>query len=149
MEKPIDIGNKTIDAAKVHLIRDIAPERLGALANTGKNFTVEIRALGGSGGFVEDLSLKEVVAAFSNLGEHLTLLPGSAEQLGEAVRTSWVQSAKDFTSRPDQPAKFGSVVIFRHPDGATAEEWLIAKRSDVIPNTPLLSGLSGGPKGAS
>ena len=145
MEKPINIGNKTIDASDVHLIRELTPERLATLSTTGKNFTVEIRSLGGGGGFVEDLSLKEVVAAFSAMGEHLTVLPNSGDGPQEAARLGWVRSAKDFNSRPDQPVKYGSVVTFENPKGATAEEWLGAKRTDVIPNAPSLASLAGGP----
>jgi hypothetical protein len=141
MQKPINIGNKTIDAANVHLIRELTPERLATLPNWDKDWTVEIRALGSEGGFVEKLPLADVVAAFSKIGETLTVLPS-----GEAVRTGWAKSVKDFSSREGQPNKFGSVVTFKHPEtGATAEEWLVAKRHDIVPNAPSLASLASGP----
>ncbi|MGO9985118.1 MAG: hypothetical protein ACLPIX_13055, partial [Rhodomicrobium sp.] len=68
------------------------------------------------------------------------VLPNSSDGPREAVRLNWVRTAKDFNSRPDQPAKFGSVVTFENPKGARAEEWLSAKRADVVPNAlPLAS----------
>jgi hypothetical protein len=138
MKNAIDIGSKTIDAANVHLIRELTPDRLANI-NTDKNFTVEIRALGSEGGFVEKISLAKVVEIFASRGEHLTILPS-----GEAIRTSFVQGAKDFASREGGPNKFHSVVSFKHPQtGATAEEWLSAKRTDITPAAPKLSDLAG------
>ena len=143
MKNPIDVGSKTIDAATVHCIRPLPPERTATL-NTDKNFAFEIRTMSGDGAFIEDgVALPNLVAGFAKIGEELTLLPS-----GEAIRTAWVASVKDFVSRPDQPAKYHSVVKFAHPEtGRTAEEWFAAKRDQIVGTTPKLDELAGGPKG--
>jgi hypothetical protein len=109
-----------------------APERTATL-NTDKNFAFEIRTINGDGAFVEaGTSLAGIVAAFAKIGEELTLL-----ETGEAIRKDWVASIKEFTSRSDQPAKYHSVVKFAHPEnGRTAEEWLTAKRDQIVGTRP-------------
>jgi len=143
MKNPIDVGAKTIDAAAVHCVRPLTAERLATLA-TDKNFALEIRTINGDGAFIEaGRPVASIVAGFAKIGEELTLL-GS----GEAIRKDWVASVKDFVSRPDQPAKYNSVVKFVHPEtGRSTEEWFTAKRSDIVGATPRLDDLAGGPKG--
>ena len=143
MQNPIDVGSKTIDAAAVHCVRPLTPERLATLA-TDKNFALEIRTINGDGAFIEaGMPIASVVAGFARIGEELTLIPS-----GEAIRKAWVASVKDFVSRPGEPAKFNSVVKFVHPEtGRNAEEWFAAKRSDIVGATPRLDDLAGGPKG--
>ena len=142
MKKPIDVGSKTIDAATVHCIRPLPPERTATL-NTDKNFAFEIRTMSGDGAFIEDgISLASLIAGFAKIGEDLTVLPS-----GEAIRKDWVASVKDFVSRPDQPAKYHSVVKFVDPERRTAEEWFAAKREQIVGTTPKLDELAGGPKG--
>jgi hypothetical protein len=85
--------------------------------------------------------LAKVVQAFGSIGEQLTVLPS-----GEAVRSAWLQTVNDFASREGQPNKYASVATFKHPtSSATAEEWLAAKRGDVVGNAPKLADLGGGP----
>ena len=93
--------------------------------------------------FVEaGILLANLVAGFAKIGEELTLL-----DTGEAVRKEWIASVKDFVSRPGQPAKYHSVVKFAHPEnGRTAEEWLTAKRDQIVGTTPKLDDLASGPK---
>ena len=143
MKNPLDVGTKTIDAATIHCIRPLPPERTATL-NTEKKFAYEIRTINGDGAFVEaGISLEKLVAGFAKIGEELTLLAS-----GEAVRKDWIASVKDFASRPGQPAKYNSVVKFTHPEnGRTAEEWLTAKRDQIVGTTQKLDDLAGGPKG--
>ena len=143
MKNPIDVGSKTIDAATIHCVRPLAPERTATL-NTDKTFAFEIRTINGDGAFIEaGTPLASLVAAFGKIGEELTLL-----ETGEAIRKDWIASVKDFVSRPDQPAKYHSVVKFAHPEtGRTAEEWLAARRDQIVGATPKLDELAGGPKG--
>lgn len=143
MKNPLDVGTKTIDAATVHCIRPLSPERTATL-NTDKKFDFEIRMINGEGAFVEaGIPLENLVGGFAKIGEELTVLNS-----GEAVRKAWIASVKDFASRPDQPAKYHSVVKFAHPEnGRVAEEWLAAKRDQIVGTTPKLDDLAGGPKG--
>ena len=143
MKNPLDVGTKTIDAATIHCVRPLTPERLATL-NTDKKFAFEIRTINGDGAFIEDgIPLPSLVAAFAKIGEDLTIL-----NTGEAIRRDWVASVKDFVSRPDQPAKYSSVVKFVHPEtGRSAEEWFAAKRGEIVGTTPRLDELAGGPRG--
>jgi hypothetical protein len=101
MKNPLDVGTKTIDAATIHCIRPLSPERTATL-NSDKDFAFEIRTINGDGAFVEaGISLENLVAGFAKIGEELTLLDS-----GEAVRKDWIASVKDFASRPRQPAKY-------------------------------------------
>jgi hypothetical protein len=142
MQNPIDVGTKTIDAATVHCVRPLSADRLVTL-NMEKNFALEIRTINGGGAFIEaGMPIADIIAGFARIGEELTLL-GS----GEAIRKQWVASVKDFVSRPDQPAKYNSVVKFVHPGtGRSTEEWFAAKRTDIVGTTPRLEDLAGGPK---
>jgi hypothetical protein len=144
MKNPLNIGGKIIDAADVHAIKPLSEEQTHTL-NSMKNFTAEIRTIGGRGGFVEESvapSIENVVEAFAKIGEKLTLLPS-----GEAIRDEWIRSIKPFQSRPDQPNKYGSVVEFKNPaTGQSREEWFAAK-PEQIPGgkAPLLADLANGP----
>ena len=74
--------------------------------------------MSGDGAFIEDgIPLPSLVAAFAKIGEDLTIL-----NTGEAIRRDWVASVKDFVSRPDQPAKYSSVVKFVHPRPAATRK---------------------------
>jgi hypothetical protein len=137
MKNPITIGTKTIDAANVVAIKPMTQERLSGI-NTDKNFTAEIRALGSPGAFVEKHSVAEIVAAFKQHGEDLTLLP-----TGEAIRTGerWMLAITAFSERPG--GKFGSSVQMKNPhNGATGEE-RFAARPEQIPggDAPTLDSL--------
>ncbi len=141
MRNPLNLGNKIIDAGNVHAIKPLTEERTAGL-NSAKDFTAEIRAIGSQGGYVEKLSVAEVVTAFAKIGEKLTLLP-----TGEAVRADWITNIKGFQSRPDAPNKFASVVELKNPaSGQSVQEWFAA-RPDQIPggNAPSLADLAGGP----
>ena len=143
MKNPIDVGSKTIDAATIHCVRPLSPERTATL-NTDKDFAFEIRTINGDGAFIEaGTPLASIVAGFRQDR-------GGADpaRSGEAIRKDWVASVKDFVSRPDEPAKYQSVVKFAHPEtGRTAEEWFAAKRDQIVGTTPKLDELAGGPKG--
>ncbi|MGO9174298.1 MAG: hypothetical protein ACLP7P_20360 [Rhodomicrobium sp.] len=142
MQKPINLGHKIIDAADIHAVKPRDPEQNQGIA-TSKNFPAEIRALGTSGGLVENLSVPQVVEALDKMGEKLTLLP-----TGEAVRAEWIAQIKPFQSREGAPNKFASAVEFKHPvTGQRAEEWFAA-RPEQIPGgkAPKLADLAGGPK---
>lgn len=144
MEKPLNIGGKIIDAANVHAVKTLSEDQLATL-NTDKNYTAEIRAIGGRGGYVENLSVKEIVTAFAKIGETLTLLPSGEE----ALRADWIASIKPFQSRPGETARFASVVELKNPvTGRSVEEWFAA-RPEQLPggNAPSLADLAGGPKG--
>jgi hypothetical protein len=143
MKNPLDVGTKTIDAAAIHCVRRLSPERTATL-NTDKDFAYEIRTISGDGAFIEaGTPLASIVAGFAKIGEELTLL-----STDEAIRKDWIASVKDFVSRPDQPAKYHSVVKFAHPEnGRTAEEWFAAKRDQIVGTTPKLDELAGSPKG--
>ncbi len=143
MKNPLNIGGKIIDAADVHAIKPLSDDQIAAL-NTDKKFTSEVRAIGSRGGYVENLSVSEVAAAFAKIGEKLTLLPS-----GEAIRAEWIASIKPFQSRPGEAARFASVVELKNPaTGRSVEEWLAA-RPEQLPggNAPSLADLAGGPKG--
>src|SRR5208337_4284926 len=90
MKNPLQIDTKIIDAADVHAIKPLTPEQLLTL-NTDKNWTAEIRAIGSRGGYVENLSVSEIVEAFGKIGEKLALLPS-----GEAIRADWIAGIKPF-----------------------------------------------------
>ncbi|MBJ7533249.1 hypothetical protein JDN40_03900 [Rhodomicrobium vannielii ATCC 17100] len=143
MQKPLDLGGKIIDAANIHTVKPLSGERIAGL-NSHKNFTAEIRAIGG-GGFVEKLSVSDIVEGLAKIGENLTLLP-----TGEAIRSAWVISVKEFASRPDAPNnKYASVVELRNPTtGDKVQEWLTARPTQILGSKPLsLNDLGGGPGG--
>jgi hypothetical protein len=138
MKNPTDIGDKIIDAAKVHCVKPLTPERTAGLT-TEKHFKAEIRAIGGAGGFVE-YTVSDIVAAFEQFGEKLTMV-----DTGEAIRAEWIMAITAFSDRPGVVKKFGSVVQMRHPDtGEIAKEWLLA-RPEQIPggNAPKLASFIG------
>ena len=142
MKNPLDIGTKTIDVADVHCIKPLSAEQVAAIG-TDKKWTVEIRAIGSSGGYIENLTVAQVAAAFAKVGEKLTVL-----STGEAIRGEWVKGVKDFAGQPGQPNKYKSVVKLTHPETlVTAEEWFAASRNEIPGGkAPSLADLAG-PKG--
>lgn len=142
MKNPLDIGSKTIDVADVHCIKPLTPEQVAALG-TDKKWTAEVRAIGSSGGYIENLSVAQVAAAFAKIGEKLTVL-----STGEAIRGEWVKGVKDFAGQPGQPNKFKSVVKLTNPGTQqTVEEWFAAPRTEIPGGkAPSLAGLAGSPK---
>jgi hypothetical protein len=145
MQKPVDLGHKTIDAAAVSAIKPVSEEQLAQLRST-EEFKSEARAIGSEGGYTK-LKVEQVVAAFAKLGESLTYI----KETGEAVRRDWIVSVKPFAGREGGPDKFHSVARLRNPHtNAVAEEWFAATPAQLTGATkaaPKLEDLAKGPRG--
>ena len=149
MKNPIDLGHKTVDAARITAIKPISDEQrqsVSATLSSSANWTAEARSLGGPGGYIADLGVEKVVAGLARHGEKLAFIPES----GEAVRRDWLTSVKPFASRADRPSdqrKFRSVATFVNPEtGETSEEWFAATPEQLRGGkVPSIHDLAGGP----
>jgi len=105
-----------------------SPERTATL-NTDKDFAYEIRTIQWRRGFHrKPARLSPASSPFCQ-----DRRGADPAQYGRGLRKDWIASVKDFVSRPDQPAKYHSVVKFAHPEtGRTAEEWFAAKRDQIV-----------------
>lgn len=142
MKNPLDLGHKVIDAANVTCIKPVSKDQLAALRST-ENWSAEARAIGSAGGYIADVPVDGIVAAFNRLGERLVVIP----ETGEAVRRDWLTSVKPFGGREGGPNKFHSVATFTNPaTGETAEEWFAATPEQLRGSkAPSLKDLAGGP----
>lgn len=151
MKTPFDIGTadkpNIIDISQVTDIRPLSEELLRAKGiKSERPFTAEIRCGTNGGGYVEQLSIKDIVTAFKAQGVEMVHIAAT----DEAVRADWIVGVAAFRSKDQSREQiFHSKVDFLNPDTKQkTEAWFRAPVRDIPFGTaPGFSRTRGGPSG--
>ena len=134
MKTPFDIGTadhpNIIDIDQVTDIRPLNEDLIRQKGiSSSRPFTAEIRCGTNGGGYVENVSIKDIVATFKAKGVDMVLIPST----DEAVRADWIVAVGAFKPKDQSREQiFHSKVDLLNPDTRQKTEvWLRAPVREI------------------